>query len=1234
MKRLKQINLRMKKYILTVIKTVLLLILFSNNAFSQDAPTMQGKEFLVTVGANTLNATPHIRMVATKRTNITFTYNINNSLNRTFIIEAGEVYTHTLSSQETDAVTQRTQISSTNRTLRIESNEDLSVFVINANRASTDATGLLPVSHYGTEYFILSYRAHTGSQDGYIVIANEDNTQISENGVVLGTLDRGFARTVYVNNGDITGRKITSDKPVAVFTSNFGARVPAGLADSDCLYQQLLPVSSWGTRFLVPVTNPIHPNVNRNRERIRIIASQDGTTITQVGGTVRTDVSGASTNLNNLNNGQFVELEANIADKGCYIVADKPIAVGSFLMANTYFHNNIMFGDPSMAWIPPIEQTLTSAAIAPFFVSSNLYDEQHYALIVTPTATKEYTRVTVGAGGNRIPLYGGEWIDNAASGFSFYQMRFSETNKDDAYYFDNPAGFSIMGAGFGSAESYYYLAAAAARTLDASFYINDIHNQDAGVFCDNSFSFRAEVNFPMSTATGRLRWYINGIEALYARDALQFNTTLTVGTHNIRMAALSDEDEVIEKQATITVASSMTAGAIGSNQSITSGATASTLTSSTLASGGSGAITYQWQSSTDNTPSSWVDIAGATNGSSYSPGALTSTTYYRRAATTACGTVYTNSIQITVMAIGGDIITANGMTICSGSVANLSATASSVTSPVFRWYNAQTGGTLLSTGATYNPSPSSTTTYYVSVQGASQSESSRKAVTVTVSSAMTPGSISGAQSLCFGGTASTLTSSSAASGGTGITYRWQSSPNGTAWTDIAGSTGSGASYSPGAVANTTHYRRTATGTDCNGSGSTVNSNVVIVTVTPAVNAGSIGGGGQNICSGSAAATLTSTTAASGGSGTITYNWQQSTNGTTWTNATNTRTNPTYSPGTLTATTHYRRQAVNSCGTVESNTVIVTVASALVPGSIGNAQTICSGGTASTLTSTTAASGGTGTITYRWQSSPNGTSWTDITGTTGANATYSPGSVATTTHYRRRATGIDCNGSSNTVTSNVIIITVAENISAGAIGSNQSICAGNTAATLTSTTAASGGTSALTYRWQSSTNGTSWTDITGTAAANATYSPGVVSTTTHYRRNVTGTNCNGSTATVSSNAVIVTVTAAISAGSIGGSGQNICAGDIPNTLTSTTNASGGTGTLTYRWQSSPNGTSWTDIAGATGANSTYSPGAISATTHYRRTVTGMNCGGSNATVNSNVIVVTVSPLAPPTMIKIQ
>jgi uncharacterized membrane protein len=54
---------------------------------------------------------------------------------------------------------------------------------------------------------------------------------------------------------------------------------------------------------------------------------------------------------------------------------------------------------------------------------------------------------------------------------------------------------------------------------------------------------------------------------------------------------------------------------------------------------------YQWQVSSDG--SSWSDIAGGT-GASYTPGALVSTTYFRRKVT-ACGTtLYTGSVKMTV----------------------------------------------------------------------------------------------------------------------------------------------------------------------------------------------------------------------------------------------------------------------------------------------------------------------------------------------------------------------------------------------------------------------------------------------------------------------------------------------------------------------------------------------------------------------------------------------------------
>ena len=192
---------------------------------------------------------------------------------------------------------------------------------------------------------------------------------------------------------------------------------------------------------------------------------------------------------------------------------------------------------------------------------------------------------------------------------------------------------------------------------------------------------------------------------------------------------------------TITIASALSAGSIsGSSQPIPSGSTPAAITSTTPATGGAGTITYQWQSSTNN--STWADIAGA-NGTGYSPGALTTTTHFRRRVSCDCGNATSNTVTITVESIGGDIITANGTSICSGESTTLSATASSVVGPTFRWYNAETGGTLLHTGGTFTPSPNlvTTTTFYVSVEGTSQSESSRKAVTVTVMPLTTPNMI-------------------------------------------------------------------------------------------------------------------------------------------------------------------------------------------------------------------------------------------------------------------------------------------------------------------------------------------------------------------------------------------------------------------------------------------------------------------------------------------------------------
>ncbi|WP_435261488.1 PKD-like domain-containing protein [Tenacibaculum sp. nBUS_03] len=95
---------------------------------------------------------------------------------------------------------------------------------------------------------------------------------------------------------------------------------------------------------------------------------------------------------------------------------------------------------------------------------------------------------------------------------------------------------------------------------------------------------------------------------------------------------------------------------------------------------------------------------------------------------------------------------------------------------------------------------------------------------------------------------------------------------------------------------------------------------------------------------------------------------------------------------------------------------------------------------------------------------------------------------------------------------------------------------------------------------------------------------------------------------------------ISAGVIA-TDQTICSGDDPIAFTETT-ASMGDGILTYQWQSSTDGTSFTNIVGA--INATYDAGALTADTWYQRIVTS-TLSGVACTAISNSVKISVNPL---------
>lgn len=161
------------------------------------------------------------------------------------------------------------------------------------------------------------------------------------------------------------------------------------------------------------------------------------------------------------------------------------------------------------------------------------------------------------------------------------------------------------------------------------------------------------------------------------------------------------------------------------------------------------------------------------------------------------------------------------------------------------------------------------------------------------------GSITPASQTIAYNTTPTALSCTAASGGVSggsFTYQWQiETVSVNTWTNISGATS--LSYSPGSLANSASYRVIVTQ-----NGLTVNSNTAIVNV--AIVPGTISPASKTIAFNSAPGILTCTAARGGSSPSHTYQWQFSTDNTTWSNISGAN-SLTYTPQNLISTTYYR-----------------------------------------------------------------------------------------------------------------------------------------------------------------------------------------------------------------------------------------------------------------------------------------------------------------------------------------
>jgi len=670
----------------------------------------------------------------------------------------------------------------------------------------------------------------------------------------------------------------------------------------------------------------------------------------------------------------------------------------------------------------------------------------------------------------------------------------------------------------------------------------------------------------------------------------------TVTTYTVTTVTLDDDcSNTGTGSAVVTVRPDIVASTVSSEQTICYGSSAETLTATSASGASGGPYTYQWQRSTDN--ATWTNIGLAT-GMTYAPGTLYVTTYYRILATDVlCGSsIGSLGVKITVEDPLTRPVISSNQTICVGATAatlNATTAAGGNGNFTYQWQKKTTGTwSNVGTGTlTYAPGVISVATQFrliannVGTPNCGASFSNIITVSVAPDVATPVFTLGETSNRCQG--IGNVTYGATATNASVITY------------SLDGLSITGGNVINPATGEVTYAETwngttiiTASAAGCNGP------KTAIHTVTVNASSGSAPVfvlGAATVCQHSADEQYTATAT---NSTSIIYSVLPVEAGVISTSGLMDWADGFNGIATITATAIV-------CNGSASTDKLVTVLASLVAPTVGDAETICYGAVADELNSTTA-SGGTGTYTYQWQSSPNETDWSDET----TGLIYEPGMLFTTTYYRVVVTDAIC----GSAISNTVTVTVNEPFTEPVISSAQTICA-NTVPEILTGEAAAGGSGEFNYQWQMKTTG-SWSNV-GTNALS--YQPEALTTTTIFRliaNDMGPVNCGA----IFSNEIVITVNTEVVAGSIG-SDQLISSGSAPAPITSITPGSG-FGTFTYTWESSINsGSSWTIISGAIGSD--FAPGILNLSTWYRRsTISSQNslvCTAVTEPVKINVTI---------------
>ena len=198
------------------------------------------------------------------------------------------------------------------------------------------------------------------------------------------------------------------------------------------------------------------------------------------------------------------------------------------------------------------------------------------------------------------------------------------------------------------------------------------------------------------------------------------------------------------------------------------------------------------------------------------------------------------------------------------------------------------------------------------------------------------------------------------------------------------------------------------------------------------------------------------------------------------------------PTAAVGTTSYTVIVKDANGITATDTVTITVLTQAIGGTVSSNQSVCSGSQADDLT----LSGYTGSV-ASWQSADENSFSNPVTIVNSTNILSGAaiGALSSTTYYRAALQ----NGSCSTVYSEYGTITVNTASVGGSVSGGTAICSGAASGLLTLS-----GQNGSVNHWEYTVNPfSSWTTIANTTA---TFNPGIVTQTTHFRAVIQNESC--------------------------------------------------------------------------------------------------------------------------------